>query len=35
MTTSTEIEVHGTVAPGFEEVRDEFATFIAEDPAGS
>ncbi len=33
MRTSTEIEVHGTVAPGFEEVRDAFAAFVAEDPA--
>ncbi len=30
MSTSTEIEVHGTVAPGFEEVRDAFAAFVAE-----
>ena len=33
MRTSTEIEVQGTVAPGFEEVRDAFAAFVAEDPA--
>src|SRR5882724_2238039 len=30
--TVSDIEVHGTVAPGFEPVRDEFAAVLAEQP---